>query len=62
MLNGMYICFKLIFVQKKTLFLQEFFFFFAFLIEAIKFIILWHLFVAPVVCLPLFVSVLSNVQ
>lgn len=53
--------FKLIFVQRKTLFLQEFFFF-AFLIEAIKFIILWHLFVAPVVCLPLFVSVLSNVQ
>lgn len=27
MLNGMYICFKLIYVQRKTLFLQEFFFF-----------------------------------
>lgn len=36
--------------------------FFASLIEAIKFIILWHLFVAPVVCLPLFVSVLPTVQ
>lgn len=60
MLNIMYICFELIFVQSKTIFLQDLFF--ASQIEAIKFIILWHLSVAPVVCLPLFVSVLPTVQ